>query len=71
VPVGGGTAGMARVPVGGGVVPGLETAGVRFGVVGADCGVMGCVTAAFAPDCSGSEAGRMGDVCCALWGVVS
>lgn len=71
VPVGADTAGMARVPDGGGVVPGLGTAVVRLGVVGGDCGVMGCVTAAFDPDCSGMEAGRMGAVRCALCGVVS
>ena len=71
VPTGGCTAGMARVPFGGGVVPGFETAGVRLGVVVGDCGVMGCVIAAFIRDCSGREAGRMGAVCCDVCGVVS
>lgn len=69
VPVGGGTAGMARVPDGGGVVPGFVTAVVRLGV--ACGGVIGCVTAAFNSECSGREAGRIGDVRCALCGVVS
>ena len=70
-PVGADAAGMARVPDGSGVVPGLGTAVVRLGVVSGDCGVMGCVTASFDPDCSGMEAGRIGAVRCALCGVVS
>ena len=71
VPTGGGTAGVACVPLGGGVVPGLGTADVRLGVVAGDCGVMGCVTAVFIAECSGTEAGRIGAVRCELCGVVS